>query len=579
MAVEPGVELLLDCRNGASILRALRVGRVPELPLRRRQATDLALDGNDRRGNDLVVTLLDESGTAFDSFVLSPKGTRYADWASSASGRISGGPRHVRPDEMDLRCVRLPLPDRTHWIQCSGAQASNVEGVASLERVPPNLYSIHGVSVGPASPAVSLGLPAAAPQLIPWATEADRGPASAVPTPPPLFPGIEENFRTPDGEITSIETRVSNGDSRERFDIVITGDGFLRGEAKKFDRLATRLIDGLSKMQPFRSVRQLINWHVVQVASKDSGVEHCPTNKPRDTFYQTEGCWDGTSVNSYLGTGESGLRRIWWAAEKALQNDAPDLIIVVANCRWYGGHGYPGAKLVIVPSCDSRPRLFVPMVAHECGHAILGLADEYLGGGLEDPSRPDPNKAHLADVSASVRQRLLERMPNTVQPVRGPTPEALDHVWWKDLARKHELNKGGIFRAVHVPGDPRAGRYDPRPQLTHTSHRRFLGAFWGCQDRSDVNDLVRAYCDLVGTPNSGSAVFDAVRHELEFTRNVGESEATWWDPKAAGYFRSMAVCRMRQVTYGFCRVCEHLLRNAIKEVCGEPPAPPFPPRN
>ncbi len=373
------------------------------------------------------------------------------------------------------------------------------------------------------------------------------------------------------------ETRVSHGDPTERFDIVVTGDGFRRDEAKKFDRLVTRLIKGLSKMQPFSSVRHLINWHVVHVASKDSGVEHCPRNLPKDTFYQTEGCWDDTSVNAYIGTGDDGLRRIWWAAGKAVKGDTPDLIIVIANCRCYGGHAYTGARLVIVPSCDSRPRLFVPMVGHECGHAIRALADEYISGGLEDPSRPDPNKAHLVEVGASAQRRCIERMAASVRPKDVPAAPAADSVWWKDLAKKRELDGRGCFRAVHLPGDARAGRNDPRPHLGHTSRQRFLGAFWGCQDRSAADDLLRSYRDLIGDPKPPSRALDAIQEDLRLSRKVSENEATWWDPTAAGYFRAMAVCRMRQVTYPFCRVCEHLLRNAIKDVCGERTEPPFPP--
>ncbi len=50
MTVTAGVEFFLDCRAGVSVLRAARVGRVPQLPLQRRpvealRTTPVALAG------------------------------------------------------------------------------------------------------------------------------------------------------------------------------------------------------------------------------------------------------------------------------------------------------------------------------------------------------------------------------------------------------------------------------------------------------------------------------------------------------------------------------------------------------
>lgn len=599
MAIEPGIELLLDCRGGEiRVLRAARVRSVPDLPLRPRPIAGLALDTSE---HEIAVTMLSESGAALHAFALPRQGTRYADWFSSKTGRISGGARHVRPDEMDLRCIRLPFPKATGWLHFSHVQRPTTPGPAP-HRVALGLFYTGKSTTVPPTPTLPPFLPPAPVRPLPWLTRGmiralpagttprrllaspppqppqPSPPPPPPPPPPPAFPGLDEDFQTDEGGIVSIETRVDNGDPESRFDIVITGDGFHLDDAKKFEKLVTRLIKGLSKMQPFKSVRHLINWHVVDVWSRDSGVSHCPNDKPRTTFYQTEGCWDGTSVRPFLGTGDEGLRRLWWAAEKAVPKGGPDLIILIANCQWYGGHGYPAGKIVFVPSCASDPRLFVPVVAHECGHAILSLAEEYISPGPEDPSRPDHNKAHLADVIASAHRRLLERLGLKPGTTSGGSSPAEDPIWWKALALKKELRPDHTFLAVHLPGDGRTSRLQPRPRMTHKKYRDYLGAFWGCQDTSDGGELVQSYSGLIGSQFAKTPAFDEVRQTL--SREVGEDEATWWDPAAAGFFRSMAVCRMRQVTYEFCRVCQHLLRNAIKDVCHEPlepPEPPYPP--
>jgi hypothetical protein len=567
MSEQPGIELFVDFSDGtATVLQARRAETVPKLPLRRRSIDDSALDADDPCWDDIAVTMLDEAGTALDSYALPARATHYLDWVSPA-GRIVGGPRHVKVarGEMDLRCIRLPMADRTDWLLFSQNQQTGTPRRTYRKRVALSLYYT-GTARKRSPRTLPFGLPAPPPRPLPWV-------GSHIPHPyagahPPLFPGLPDDFNTPDGWITNLEHPDGTGDPDVRFDIVITGEGFQERQDRKFNGLATRLIDELKDMPPFSSVRNLIRWHVVHVASRDSGVLVPGRKKLVNTFYRIEACWGYPKAPWFLGTGQEGLRRIWWAAEKAVPA-GPDLIIVIANWPPYGGHAVPAHKLVIVNSMDRTPDLFIEVAAHECGHAICMLADEYLGEDHEDPSRPDPNKAHLAEVAASVQRRLLERASRAAR--RGRS-SARDAIWWRALAWKNvDLRPDGTFRAVHVPGDHRAGR-DPR--LDRRSDEGLLGAFWGCQDSSGEYDLFKGYGDLIGQHKWRQK--EMVRM-WRFLSGRPRGESSFWSPLGSGFFRPMARCRMRSLPHPFCRVCSHLLENAIRDVCGKRLKSPFPP--
>jgi len=595
MADTPGMELIADFRGGkVRILRATPLERVPRLWLREPCQPRQLADARRRGRPEVVLQSLSAEGNVIESFAFAPRGTRYADWMNPKTGKLTGGPRYVRPDEIDIRTLRVPLAPEAGWLLFREQRAK------SLRRIDHRSLALCALERGQASMVPQLPLSLRVPRTVlalepPGISERPfrlrhvaarpgeplERPAQTLdqtPSPAP-FPSLPPGYCSDAGRIVSVETLVNHGASRSRFDIVIMGDGFQERELKKFDRLAGSVVNGLQKMEPFKSVRHLINWHVVRVASKDSGVDNCPNRLPKATFFETEGCWDDTDARAFLGVDESGLNLIAWAAEKVAPWESINLVILIANCKYYGGHAWPGAKLAIVSASSESSEWFVPMVAHEAAHVISHLAEEYTGCGEEDPDRPDPNKASLPAVAASVRRRLMERSPDLRDSGGCPAPALQDSVWWKDLARPRERNKDGTFSAVHLLGDPRKSIY--RPRLEPASREKKLGVFWGCQDTQPIEGLVRAYCQLLELPdNAAPTSRDQLWRQLGLPTGgrLTDWEVGWWDPTSGPYFRPMAVCRMRQVTFEFCRVCQHLLKNSIKDICGERLDPPFPPR-
>ena len=341
---------------------------------------------------------------------------------------------------------------------------------------------------------------------------------------------------------------------------------------------ARDLREGLHQIEPFGSLGTAhINWHVARVASTDSGIDHCPL--PEDatdkrTFFGVEGGWNNGGCAGYLGLHHHD--RLKWIAEKGCGWENVDLAIVIANCETWGGHSWPHAKTAII---TTLPWAFVGLAAHEVGHTVAWLAEESITCIPDDPHYRDPNLTRLPSVGASVKRHLEE--------TRGLRLawSASDSVWWKGLAKSSELHSNCTFACVHVLGDP-VDPVDPeKPKLPAGRPDDVIGAFWGCQDVADVNFLINALRTMAGLPVANVETVIAVLQAttgFELPRpfaKPAEKCDHYWDPRGAYFFRPSPVCCMRKpLPARFCRVCQHLLRNAILEKCGVPPESPLPRR-
>jgi hypothetical protein len=183
-------------------------------------------------------------------------------------------------------------------------------------------------------------------------------------------------------------------------------------------------------------------------------------------------------------------------------------VVVIVNCVRYGGSSPPelGMAFLTMPDGPQHEKLFKELAAHECGHVIASLNEEYNPCNKRDPTRIYPNEATQAEVDAGT-------------------------VWWKSLAHDSELDAHGRFVATHRFDD--AVTEDCQPRLHPASHESMLGAFWGCHNGDPPAE----------TP-SGKLC----------------------DPRGKHFYRAMAQCRMRNVEEEFCRACSELLTQAITDV-------------
>jgi hypothetical protein len=358
---------------------------------------------------------------------------------------------------------------------------------------------------------------------------------------------------------------------------MITGDGFTDAEMPQFDEWAVKLREGLQKVEPFQSLARYINWHVARVASTDSGIDQCPD--PRDpshkrTFFGVEGGWNNSDCPGYMGLHH--VPRLMWVAEQGCGWEHLEVALVIANCSTWGGHSWPAAKTAIVPGL---PWALVGLAAHEVGHTISRLAEEYISCVEDEPRHGEHNLARLPEVSASVKRRL------EIVSGRLLRWAPADTVWWKLLAtRPGEVRSDDTFKWVHVLGDPVQPGKSVKPSMPAACPDDAIGAFWGCQngvDRNELVNLVAAMCTLSATDveaviatMQATTGFQPNRPSIEPADSCDQS----WDPRGAFFFRPSPTCCMRSpLPPRFCRVCEHLTRNAILERCGLAPCEPLPP--
>ncbi|MDB5306737.1 MAG: hypothetical protein JWO38_939 [Gemmataceae bacterium] len=185
----------------------------------------------------------------------------------------------------------------------------------------------------------------------------------------------------------SVTKVIDNGPDGTKRVIAVLGDGYAVADQAKFDGDVDRLIvNGVFGHDFFQENQNAFNVYRVNLISVDSGVtrkvydEHgTPADASDDTVKSI------TPKNSALKYVFSGSWAHCWLEESpttpALRNAALakwvphyDYVVVILNDDSYGGCG--GGGLQVVPRGVDWP-----VLAHEYGHGIGGLADEYSAGG------------------------------------------------------------------------------------------------------------------------------------------------------------------------------------------------------
>ncbi|MFF0201164.1 M64 family metallopeptidase [Streptomyces sp. NPDC005017] len=199
------------------------------------------------------------------------------------------------------------------------------------------------------------------------------------------------------------------GPANARLDLVVIGDGYTASEQGDFTEDARRSLDAILAIEPYRSYRGLFNIWLVEAASPVSGVSGDPTaDVTRDTV-----------LGSYFFCEEiERLLCVDTDAVTGLANRAPaaDIVFVIANSTKYGGAGYTfttppdGATYRGIATMSSDNERSYLIGAHELGHSIGNLADEYQYAGYgayPDPEATDINLSTHRDLGTTKWHRWV----------------------------------------------------------------------------------------------------------------------------------------------------------------------------
>ena len=313
---------------------------------------------------------------------------------------------------------------------------------------------------------------------------------------------VDPSTSSSPGPLITIER---NGDSAQKVDFLLLGDGYTAAERGKFERDARRMVDLLFATSPFKERRRDFNvWGLVP-ASPDSGISRPSTKVHRASPVGTT--YDAFGSERYILTFNN-------RAFRDIAAFAPyEFVEILTNTRTYGGGGIFGQYGTVAVDSDQAPYVFV----HEFAHHFAALADEYYTSPVAyAPATSriepwEPNVTALGDAKSLKWRDLVQ--PGT--PL--PTP------WLKDefekASREYQARRAKI-------------RADNRPESEMEALFAEVRAF-------EVKLFAREkYAGRVGA-------FEGANYE------------------ATGYYRPEVDCIMFTRSPSFCRVCSRAIETII----------------
>lgn len=183
-----------------------------------------------------------------------------------------------------------------------------------------------------------------------------------------------------------VETLRQAGPAAERFNIAVLGDGYRAEDQTKLKTDAQGIIDYVFGVTPLKQYAAFFNVKLVHVVSNENGADNGSYGATRDTALGAYFNCDNIDRLLCIDDGKAAV---------AAAQDVPEynFAIVIVNDPKYGGSGGP------VCASSSNEQSF-EVLAHEIGHSLARLADEYSYEGNQAPCDPQQD---CREANATVR--------------------------------------------------------------------------------------------------------------------------------------------------------------------------------
>jgi IgA Peptidase M64 len=233
-------------------------------------------------------------------------------------------------------------------------------------------------------------------------------------------------------------TLLDNSALGRRRTLVVVGDGFDEATLDSFRGWVQReVMDGVFARDVFRERSSAFNVIRIDLVSVDRGVSQKRYDEKGTPFDPSDDTVSSeTARNTRLRYVYSGSWAHVWLEEssaadprlstmgrllKVLRRFVPnyDDVLVVLNEGGRGGAGWPGQQRQVVTLNAGWPT-----VAHEFGHGMAGLQDEY-----EQPGTTFPGGWIGPNCSASGVRPTLKWADLVAATTALPTPENIDSTW------------------------------------------------------------------------------------------------------------------------------------------------------
>jgi len=319
----------------------------------------------------------------------------------------------------------------------------------------------------------------------------------------PKDPLIE---RTPAPGAGSLIALQKSGDSAEKVDFLILGDGYTAAERGKFEAQARKVMELLFQQTPFKEHRQDFNVWALCPPSKESGISRPSTGVHKRTPLGTT--YDAFGSERYVLTFDN-------RAFRDLAAQAPyEFVEILTNSETYGGGGIHNLYSTASAGNSTIGYLFV----HEFGHHFAGLADEYYTSDVAVTNSPSRLEPWEPNATADPKHPKWASLLSPGVPL--PTP------WKKDEFEAHSHAYQKERRAIRAANKPEA-EMDALFAREKVFETRLLGT---------------------DTHSGKVGAFEGANYE------------------AKGYFRSQEDCLMfTRNDAGFCAACRAAIERVIRQ--------------
>jgi len=162
---------------------------------------------------------------------------------------------------------------------------------------------------------------------------------------------------------------VDHGPVSNHVDILFLPDGYTEAQMDAFHADVQKAVEGLQTMADYAPYWQYFNVWRQDVKSRESGIDNPTTNLTVDTAFDVSFNQGGVFRCTYPQSA---------AAQAAIvelgQQVGADFVIVIANVPDWAGCA--GPQFIVQSRADGLDQI----LAHELGHGLLGLDDEYSDG-------------------------------------------------------------------------------------------------------------------------------------------------------------------------------------------------------
>ncbi|HEV7683082.1 MAG TPA: M64 family metallopeptidase [Pyrinomonadaceae bacterium] len=269
------------------------------------------------------------------------------------------------------------------------------------------------------------------------------------------------------------EVVLNNGNSQNRVDLVILGDGYTAAEQQKYRNDVQTLIQGFFSVEPFLEYQKYFNVYRVDVLSAQSGADHPERSSFVDTAF--DGGYNCAGIQRLICVNTSKVNDV---LVNTLGPTQRDMVVVVVNDPEYGGSG--GGIGVVSTNVAT-----IELMLHEEGHSFGRLADEY--GGPPPPSCNNSFEPFEANVTHET-QRSLIKWNSWIDPAT-PIPTASGNPGVPGLYQGAAYCDAGLYRP------------------TFSSKMRTLGAPY---EQINVEELVKRTYNYVSPIDSRLPSSDSI---------------------------------------------------------------------